>query len=157
MIPQFILNENSMKTTNDSDKEKNKEILLKFRKEILKWINELEFLQYERTFIEHLLGSHFLAISTPKLYQPTKELIKELKKVEYRGDELFVTVRIHKKRIASLIESSGPIDKLEIEHNRIKIEFRNYVINFKEVKKNIFDMIKKIMKKDKQKFIIKNQ
>ena len=51
------------------------------------------------------------------------------------------------------------MDKLEIEneHNRIKIEFKNYVINFKEVKKNIFDMIKKIMKKDKQKFIIKNQ
>ena len=69
-----------MKTTNNSDKEKNKEKLLKFRKEILKWINELEFLQYERTFIEHLLGSHFLAISTPKLYEPTKELIKELKK-----------------------------------------------------------------------------
>ncbi len=146
-----------MKTTNDSDKEKNKEVLLKFRKEILKWINELEFLQYERTFIEHLLGSHFLAISTPKLYEPTKELIKELKKVENKGDELFVTVRIHKKRIASLIESRELMKEIEIEHNKIIIEFGNYVISFKEVKKNIFDMIKKIMKKDKQKFIIKNQ
>ena len=146
-----------MKTTNDSDKEKNKEVLLKFRKEILKWINEFEFLQYERTFIEHLLGSHFLAISTPKLYEPTKELIKELKKVENKGDELFVTVRIHKKRIASLIESRELMKEIEIEHNKIIIEFGNYVISFKEVKKNIFDMIKKIMKKDKQKFIIKNQ
>ena len=148
-----------MKTTNNSDKEKNKEKLLKFRREILKWINELEFLQYERTFIEHLLGSHFLAISTPKLYEPTKELIKELKKVENKGDELFVTVRIHKKRIASLIESRELMKEIEIEneHNKIIIEFGNYVISFKEVKKNIFDMIKKIMKKDKQKFIIKNQ
>ena len=148
-----------MSTTTEFNKEKNKKKLFKFRRKILEWINELEFIQDERIFLEHLLGSHFLDLSTPKLYEPTKKLIKELKKIENRGNELLVTIKIHKKRIATWIESVQFTEKLKFknEHNKIKKEFKNYVINFKKVKKNIFDMIKEIMKKDKQKFLIKNQ
>ena len=148
-----------MKTTIDLNKKKNKKKLLKFRKEILDWINELEFIKDERIFLEHLLGSHFLDLSTPELYEPTKELINDLKKVENRGDELMVTIKIHKKHIVTLIESRGIFEKLDIknEHNKIKMEFGNYMLNFRVVKKNIFYIIKEIMKKNKQKFIIKNQ
>lgn len=148
-----------MITTSDFNQEKNKKKLLKSRKEILQWINELKFMQYERIFLEHLLGSHFLALSTPKLYEPTKELIRKLKKVENKGNELFVTIKIHKKHIATLIEGIGFTEKLDIkkEHNKIKKEFGNYMINFKDIKKSIFDMIKEIMKKEKQKFLIKEQ
>ena len=148
-----------MKTTIDFDTKKNKKKLLKLRREILQWTNELAFIKDERIFLEHLLGSHFLALSTPKLYEPTKELIKELKKSENRRDELLVTIKIHKKRIAILIEDMDLLEKLEIknEHSKIKVEFVNYIRDFKKVKKNIFDMIKEIMKKDKQKFLIKKQ
>ncbi len=148
-----------MRTTTDFNQEKNKKEILKSRKETLQWINELKFMQYERIFLEHLLGSHFLALSTQKLYEPTRELIKKLKKVENRGNELLVTIKIHKKHIATLIESIGFTEKLDIknEHKKIKKEFGNYVINFKEIKKSIFDMIKEIMKKEKQKILIKKQ
>jgi len=148
-----------MKTTIDFDTEKNMKKLLKSRKEILQWINELEFIQDERIFLEHLLGSHFLALSTPELYEPTKELIENLKKVENKGNELKATIKIHKKHIASLIENTGVTKKSEFkkEHNMIKKEFENDALNFKKVKKDIFDMIKEIMKKDKQKFLIKKQ
>ena len=46
---------------------------------------------------------------------------------------------------------------IKIEHNKIRIEFENYVHNFKEVKKNIFDMIKEIMKKNKLKLLLSKQ
>jgi hypothetical protein len=148
-----------MRTTIDLNQEKSKKKLFKSRRELLQWINELKFIQDERIFLEHLLGSHFLALSKPKLYEGTRELIKKLKKVEYRGNELLVTIKIHKKHIATLIEDIGFTEKLNIknEHNNIKKEFENYVLNFKEIKRNIFDMIKEIMKKDKQKFLIKKQ
>jgi hypothetical protein len=133
--------------------------LLKSRKEILQWINELEFIKDEQIFLEHLLGSHFLELSTPELYEPTKKLIKNLKNIENKGNELKVTIKIHKKHIASLIESTGDTQKSESkkEHKIIKGEFENYILNFKEVKKEIFDVIKEIMKTNKQKFLIKNQ
>jgi hypothetical protein len=133
--------------------------LLKSRKEILQWINELEFIKDEQIFLEHLLGSHFLELSTPELYEPTKKLIKNLKNIENKGNELKVTIKIHKKHIATLIESTGDTQKSESinEHIIIKKEFENYILNFKEVKKDIFDMIKEIMKKNKLKFLIKNQ
>ena len=148
-----------MRTTADFKDEKNKIKLFKSRKESLQWINELEFIKDERIFLEHLLGSHFLALSTPKLYEPTKELINDLKKVENKRHELLVTIKIHKKRIATLIESIESTEKLELknEHSKIKNEFEKYVLNFKKVKKDIFDMIKEIMKKDKLKFLIEKQ
>lgn len=148
-----------MNTIKDFDKEKNKKKLFKFRKEILQWINEMEFINDERTFLEHLLGSHFLALSTPQLYTPTKKIIKELKAVEKTGDEIFVLIKIHKKRVATQIENMGFMENLDIkiEHNKIRIEFENYVHNFKEVKKNIFDMIKEIMKKNKLKLLLSKQ
>ncbi len=148
-----------MRTTADFKEEKNKIKLFKSRKESLQWINELEFIKDERIFLEHLLGSHFLALSTPKLYEPTKELITDLKKVENKRHELLVIIKIHKKRIATLIESIESTEKLEFknEHSKIKKEFKKYVLNFKKVKKDIFDIIKEIMKKDKLKFLIKKQ
>ena len=148
-----------MKTTIDLDTKKNKKKLLKSRKEIILWINELDFIQDERIFLEHLLGSHFLALSTPELYEPTKELIKKLRNVENKGNELKLTIKIHKKHIAALIESTGVTEKsgFKKEHKIIKKEFENDVLNFKEVKKDIFDMIKEIMKEDKLKFLLKKE
>jgi len=148
-----------MRTTADFKEEKNKIKLFKSRKESLQWINELEFIKDDRIFLEHLLGSHFLALSTPKLYEPTKELINDLKKVENKRLELLVTIKIHKKRIVTLIESIESTEKLEFknEHSKIKKEFEKYVLNFKKVKKDIFDMIKEILKKDKLKFLIEKQ
>lgn len=148
-----------MRTTTDFKEEKNKKTLIKFRKESLQWIKELEFIKDERIFLEHLLGSHFLALSTPKLYEPTKELIKELKKIENKGEELLVTIKIHKKRIVTLIESNGFMEKIEFknEHYKIKYELVRDMINFKEIKMKIFDIIKEIMKKDKLKFLINKQ
>ena len=36
------------------------------------WINELEFMNDEQIFLEHLLSTHFLDLSSEKLYETSK-------------------------------------------------------------------------------------
>ena len=53
-----------MKTTDNLKKEKMKNKLSKLHDESLIWLNELKFAHDEHIFLEHLLSSHFLDLST---------------------------------------------------------------------------------------------
>jgi len=138
----------------------------KFRKKLFKyhdqsivWLSDLDFMKGEQIFLEHLLSSHFLDLSTAKLYDPTRKLIKKLIDVKQMGNQLFDTIQLHDKELSIWIESSNFNDKkgYKKEHKQIQKDFEIYVLNFKYVKKKIFNMIKEIMKNQKQKLLIKKQ
>ncbi len=148
-----------MKPSDNLKKDNLKNKLLKLHDESLLWLNELEFMQDEQIFLENLLSSHFLDLSTPKLYDPTRKLIKKIKDLEKMSYELIDTIHIHNKHMATLIESlqiSGK-NALKKEHDQIEIDFNTVKLNFKYVKKKVFRMIKEIMKDHKQKLLLKMQ
>lgn len=122
----------------------------------LKWITELDFITDEQAFLENLLSSHFLELSNSNHYEATRKLIKKLKEVEKSGVELTDTIELHNKHMATMIESRQLEydEKLEAEHEKIQLEFDNYLVKFKYVKKKIFNMIKQIMLDHKQKLLI---
>lgn len=145
-----------MNSTNILEKKNFKKSFVKLHKETNHWLNELVFMQDEHVFLENLLSSHFLDLSKPKLYDPTRKLIIKLKEVEKLGDELADSIHIHNKHLATLIESLQFKGKrsLKKEHNFIKKDFEIYLLNFKYIKKKIFNLIKEIMKKNKKKLLI---
>ena len=122
----------------------------------LKWITELDFIADEQAFLENLLSSHFLELSSSDHYEATRKLIKKLKEVEKSGRELIDTIQLHNKHMATMIESKQLEydENLEAEHERIQLDFDNYLVKFKFVKKKIFNMIKQIMLDHKQKLLI---
>jgi len=135
--------------------EKSKNIYL-LHDDSLKWINELEFISDEQDFLENLLSSHFLELSSSDHYEATRKLIKKLKEVEKGGRELMDTIELHNKHMATMIESLQLEydQRLEAEHEKIQTDFDNYVVKFKYVKKKIFGIIKQIMLDHKQKLLI---
>ena len=122
----------------------------------LKWITELDFIADEQAFLENLLSSHFLELSSSDHYEATRKLIKKLKEVEKSGRELIDTIELHNKHMATMIESKQLEydENLEAEHERIQLDFDNYLVKFKFVKRKIFNMIKQIMLDHKQKLLI---
>ncbi|MGB5323272.1 hypothetical protein [Lutimonas sp.] len=120
------------------------------------WINELEFMNDEQNFLEHLLSTHFLDLSAEKLYETTRKLIRKLKEVENMGVELTKEIQIHNKKIAAVLEGDYNIPEKDLinGHNMIQKDFESYVLKFKYVKKKIFGIIKEIMVNHKQKLLI---
>jgi len=146
-----------MKSKQILEKAKLTKKLYKLNDQSSEWLTELEFMQDEQKFLEHLLSSHVLDLSTEKYYGETNKLISKLKDVENMGNSIFDTIQIHNKHLATLIESSLLKGKKEFkkEHKEIEIDFETYVLKFKYVKKKIFGIIKDIMKVQKQKLLIK--
>jgi hypothetical protein len=120
------------------------------------WINELEFMNDEQNFLEHLLSTHFLDLSAEKLYETTRKLIRKLKEVENMGVELTKEIQIHNKKIAAVLEGDYNIPEKDLinGHDMIQKDFESYVLKFKYVKKKIFGIIKEIMVNHKQKLLI---
>ncbi len=120
------------------------------------WINELEFMNDEQKFLEHLLSTHFLDLSTEKLYETTRKLIRKLKEVENLGVELTKEIQFHNKKIAEVLEGDENIREKDLinGHDMIQKDFESYVLKFRYVKKKIFGIIKEIMVNHKQKLLI---
>lgn len=142
-----------MKTLDNLSKGKMENKLLKLHDETLLWLNELQFMQYEQVFLEHLLSSHFLELSTEQLYDPTRKLIKELNKVKKTSSELTDIIHVHNKHMATYVESLQTNGKNDLvkEHKQIRVGFESIKDKFKYVKKKIFSIIKQIMKDHKRK------
>ena len=71
----------------------------------VQWINEIQFMTDEQVFLEHLLSSHFLELSSSKLYETTKRLIRKLKEVESLGNDLMDRIQLHNKHVGTIIEN----------------------------------------------------
>ena len=140
-------------------KEKFRNKLFKLHEQNVTWLTELEFVQDEHIFLENLLSTHFLDLSSEKLFEPTKKLIHKLNDVEIMGNELEDTIQTHNKHVATLLESLQLDGKKDVvkEHQSIKNDFETFHLKFKFVKKKIYNMIKEIMKEHKQKLLISNR
>ena len=125
-------------------------------KNSIEWIAELEFMKDEQVFLEHLLSSHFIDLSTERLYDTTRKLISKLKEVEHLGDDLTDEIQVYHKKIAKLLENDikSPEDRLEKRHLMIEKDFESYVLKFKYVKKKIFGIVKEILAHHKQKLLL---
>ncbi|MEL4457036.1 hypothetical protein [Lutimonas vermicola] len=139
--------------------ESNVNTLYKLHDSSITWISELEFMKDEQVFIEHLLSKHFLDLSSEKLYESTRKLIRKLKEVELSGEELLKRVRSHNEKIAAAIEKVKQNSERDLvkDHMSIGKDFENLTLNFRYVKKKIFTLIKKIMIHHKQKLLINKQ
>ncbi len=117
---------------------------------------ELEFMKDEQLFLEHLLGAHFLELSTEDLYETTRKLIKKLKEVEHLGAELIEEVKLFNKQIANSLDEKIQNTKIDLFQKQrvIHTDFESYSLKFRYVKKKIFGLIKEIMIAHKQKLLI---
>jgi len=122
----------------------------------VQWINEIQFMTDEQVFLEHLLSSHFLELSSSKLYETTKRLIRKLKEVEFLGNDLMDKIQLHNKHVGTIIENFNKEYQVnvDLEHQSIKKDLDSYLLKFRYIKKKIFGIIKSIMKEHKQKLLI---
>ena len=122
----------------------------------VQWINEIQFMTDEQVFLEHLLSSHFLELSSSKLYETTKRLIRKLKEVEVLGNDLMDKIQLHNKHVGTIIENFNKEYQVNVdrEHQSIKKDLDSYLLKFRYIKKKIFGIIKSIMKEHKQKLLI---
>ena len=121
------------------------------------WLNELRFIAYEHHFMEELLSGFFLKFSSKEHFSSASQLVKDLSDNKDMNTSIFEKVQSHNNELYILMDDKHqPYEEKEIkaQHKSLKEEFENHFHSFKEIKSSLFDIVSKIMKEAKQKFLL---
>ena len=120
----------------------------------LNWISELEFIKDEQQFLDALIKNHTLELISGDIYSKSLKLVSELSREEKKVAYLLEVVQKHSNQLQILMDG---IDQLKEEkkykevHYVLKIDVSRYEDDYKKTKREIFSLIKQIMKQKKQK------
>ena len=121
------------------------------------WILELEFLNDEYLFFEELMRSYTLQLIDLQDYSKNKKIIDAISSSREENENLKELIREHENKLEILIDGVDQPNEeaaYKKEHKSLIVLFKNHLKEHKELKLNLFDIIKKIKKKEKQKRLI---
>jgi len=125
--------------------------------ESLNWISELKFIKDEQRFLNDLLKSFTLQLLENQEFSKNREIINNLTKIRKGGEQLLKKLINHENELLILVDG---IDQIKEEkhyrflHSTYLLEVTNYFNDYKSLKKEIFRVVKQILKQEKQKRLL---
>lgn len=123
----------------------------------VQWKSELNFIKDEHRFFEDMLKEYTMPIIESQLFSTVRELIKELEISRKELVHLEGRVNDHNKRLQRLIEDVDEPREGRIyrqEHKNILNDVIQFSREYKRLKKDIFEAVKKALKQQKQKRLL---
>jgi hypothetical protein len=123
----------------------------------LEWISELKFIKDEKLFLNDLIESYTLQITSLGLFEESRKLITAISNSELDLDLLLKKVRVHENQLSIMVDD---VDQPKMEkaytetHRDLIFTIDNYLMEYRKLKGSLFQMISKIMKKEKQKRLL---
>ena len=124
---------------------------------ILNCISELRFTKDEQQFLEDLIINHTMGLIAGNSYELSKNVITRLTKSRIKLGPLLKRLMAHSNDLESLLDENhiiGEMENFKELHSQLMYEVFAYTSQFKRVKKQIFKLIKQIMKESKQKRLL---
>lgn len=120
------------------------------------WISEINFINDEVRFLEHLLSANYIDFLAAGLYKKIEELVHKLKEQNKIGKTLKIVISEQEAILVDLIKNDNVLSNKNFLENHKKLEFEvNYhVKKYKRLKKQIFDIVENVMKQKVQKKLI---
>ncbi len=125
--------------------------------ESLNWISELKFIKDEQHFLDDLLKSYTIQLIENQDFSKNKKIISQLSKLRKTGEKLLKKLINHENELLILVDG---IDQIKEEkhyrflHSTYLLEVTNYFNDYKAIKRDIFIVVKAIMKHEKQKRLL---
>lgn len=117
------------------------------------WLSEIKFINYEIKFLNNLLSSNYIDLLGSGYDDVIGDLVKKIAIEKKSGKELRKLILKHELILADLIKTNSVTSNTNFleTHKKFEIEFNIYSRRYKVLKKEIFKMIERIMKKKRQK------
>ena len=121
-----------------------------------RWISELKFIADEEHFFEELILDYTLAFLNKEHIVKFKKTIASLKKNQKMGIDLLQHLQIHKNRLQELLDDIIVPNEYETYRNKHfdwAIQTNTLKERNRKLKKELYVVLKKYLKKNKQKKI----
>jgi len=129
-------------------------------KQSLSWISEMNFIKDEQHFFDELITSYTRKLIETKKFAKNKALIDSLNQSRRNLKTIIKKIVEHENLLEIMVDG---IDQKEEEaaykntHRELIDEVNHYLNEYRILKRQLFGMIKDIMKKNKQKRLIANK
>jgi hypothetical protein len=123
----------------------------------LSWISELNFTRDEQRFLDTLVKSHTLQLTEAEIFGKSRELVGEIVKAEKEVVTLMKKVQSHENLLEIMVDD---IDQVKMEkayrdtHRELTILVNDYLSDYMKLKKRLFALLGKVLKKEKQKRLL---
>jgi hypothetical protein len=123
----------------------------------LEWISEMNFIKDEKLFLNDLIKSYTLPITGLGLFEDSRKLITAISNSERDLDQLLKEVRVHENHLSIMLDdvNQPKMEKAYTEtHRDLIFTIDNFLLEYRKLKGSLFQLITKVMKKEKQKRLL---
>ena len=123
----------------------------------LNWLSELKFIKDEQLFFDDLIKSYTLQLIESKHYKKSKDIIDKLNELKKDTKTIIGIVQAHEHDLKILVDGIDQLKEEEAyrkEHLRLIIDVSNFLEKYRGIKKQVFKLIKGIIKEGKQKRLL---
>jgi hypothetical protein len=117
-----------------------------------KWLSELNFLKDEHLFFEDLISSFTLQFISKDRYSNSKEIIDAINRSQKENKELIKLVKAHEYALHIMVDGIDQPEKEALykkEHQELILSINAFTKDFKLIKAQLFDIIKRFKKEEK--------
>lgn len=121
------------------------------------WLSELKFIKDEYHFFENLIKSYTLQLIEPEKFSHNTEVIDVLNISQKKNNFLIEAVRVHENDLQIMVDGIDQLKEEEAykkEHRGLIIEISEFIKDYRELKIQLFDIIKNIKREEKQRRLI---
>ena len=120
------------------------------------WLSQLEFLKVEHLFFEDLIKSYTLQLIKPEKFAHNKEIIDAINRSQKRNNLLIEAIKVHENELQIMVDGINQ-DKEEAiyrkEHKALLTKISDFLMYYRSLKTQLFDIVKKIKKEEKRKLL----
>jgi len=115
------------------------------------WKSDLEFFRIETAFFHRLLDDYFVRLLAPPYIEQLKQTGKDLYKLEKDENRLIKLVDDQLTQLDLISEVVIPEDREILIEKHLQLEqlMASLISEYKEVKKQLFELVEKIMNENK--------
>jgi hypothetical protein len=120
-------------------------------------LSELEFIKDEHLFFEDLIKSYTLQMIKPEKFSHNKEIIDAINRSQKKNNLLIEAIKVHENELKIIVDGINQPkeeDAYKKSHRQLIIETNDFFKNYRVLKTQLFDIVKRIKKEDKAERLI---
>ena len=127
--------------------------------ETVEWMSELNFLKDEQRFLNSLVKHYTSSLAERKIYEKSKEIVGSILDAENELKTLSRKIQVHENQLEILVDD---VDQPLMEqayketHKALISEVHNYLKEYRQLKKRLFNLISSVLRKDKKSRLLKS-
>ncbi|MGB5238984.1 MAG: hypothetical protein WBM43_13070 [Flavobacteriaceae bacterium] len=121
--------------------------------ETVQWLSELNFVRDEQDFLNRLVKHYTIQLADARRLDKSRAIVGAILEAEKEVKVLMKKIQAHENQLNIMVDD---IDQPAMErayketHKELMILMQRYLEEYRELKKQLFELVSKVIKKEKQ-------